>query len=70
MPLGMTNPGERRTYVLIALRARMERVALYHGLALAGDLCAGYGAVGRRHLEAKTQAALQTESNRPTQPPS
>ena len=65
----MTNPGERRTYVLIALRARMERVALYHSLALAGDLCAGYGAVSRRHLEAKTQAALQIESNRTAQLP-
>jgi|MDSV01.3.fsa_nt_gb hypothetical protein len=31
MPSGIDNPGERRSYILLGLRARMERVSVYHG---------------------------------------
>lgn len=56
MPASIDNPGERRAYILVGLRARMERVSVYHALALAGALHSTHGATSRRLLVMKTHA--------------
>jgi hypothetical protein len=64
MPAGIDNPGERRAYILVALKARMERVSVYHSLALAGALHSTHGATSRRLLVVKTHA-LEAASPKP-----